>query len=59
VDYRSEFAEFEGVTYLNAAGQGPLPLASARAAQAALEWEKLPTLFISACPIASVRCFLN
>jgi selenocysteine lyase/cysteine desulfurase len=42
VDYRSEFAEFEGVTYLNAAGQGPLPLASARAAQAALEWKKLP-----------------
>jgi selenocysteine lyase/cysteine desulfurase len=27
---------------LNAAGQGPLPLASARAAQAALEWKKLP-----------------
>ncbi|HXT72535.1 MAG TPA: aminotransferase class V-fold PLP-dependent enzyme [Candidatus Angelobacter sp.] len=42
MDYRSEFAEFEGVTYLNAAGQGPLPLASARAAQAALEWKKLP-----------------
>jgi len=42
VDYRSEFAEFEGVTYLNAAGQGPLPLASARAAQAALEWKQLP-----------------
>jgi len=42
VDYRCEFAEFEGVTYLNAAGQGPLPLASARAAQAALEWKKLP-----------------
>ena len=42
MDYRSEFAEFEGITYLNAAGQGPLPLASARAAQATLEWEKLP-----------------
>lgn len=42
MDYRSEFAEFDGVTYLNAAGQGPLPLASARAAQAALEWKKLP-----------------
>ena len=27
---------------MNAAGQGPLPLASARAAQAALEWKKLP-----------------
>ncbi|HKV27592.1 MAG TPA: aminotransferase class V-fold PLP-dependent enzyme [Candidatus Acidoferrales bacterium] len=42
MDYRSEFAEFDGVTYLNAAGQGPLPLVSARAAQAALEWKKLP-----------------
>lgn len=42
MDYRSEFAEFDGVTYLNAAGQGPLPLASARAAQAALEWKKQP-----------------
>jgi len=42
LDYRSEFADFEGVSYLNAAGQGPLPLVSARAAQAALEWKKLP-----------------
>jgi selenocysteine lyase/cysteine desulfurase len=42
LDYRSEFAEFDGATYLNAAGQGPLPLASARAAQSALEWKKLP-----------------
>lgn len=42
MDYRSEFAEFDGATYLNAAGQGPLPLASARAAQSALEWKKLP-----------------
>ncbi|MHB8754573.1 MAG: aminotransferase class V-fold PLP-dependent enzyme [Candidatus Acidiferrales bacterium] len=42
MDYRAEFADFEGATYLNTAGQGPLPLASARAAQAALEWKKLP-----------------
>jgi cysteine desulfurase/selenocysteine lyase len=42
LDYRSEFADFEGVSYLNAAGQGPLPLVSARGAQAALEWKKLP-----------------
>jgi cysteine desulfurase/selenocysteine lyase len=42
MDYRSEFADFEGVAYLNAAGQGPLPLKSARASQAALEWKKLP-----------------
>ncbi len=42
MDHRSEFAEFDGVTYLNCAEQGPLPLVSARAAQASLEWKKLP-----------------
>lgn len=41
-DYRAEFFEFEGVTYLDVAGQGPLPRASARAAQAAVEWKKFP-----------------
>jgi selenocysteine lyase/cysteine desulfurase len=41
-DYRSEFADFEGTTYLNAALQGPMPLAAAREAQAALEWKKRP-----------------
>jgi selenocysteine lyase/cysteine desulfurase len=41
-DYRSEFADFEGVAYLNAALQGPMPLAAAREAQAALEWKKRP-----------------
>jgi len=40
--YRSEFADFEGVTYLNAALQGPLPLAAARQAQLALEWKTHP-----------------
>jgi len=41
-DYRTGFADFEGVTYLNAALQGPLPLVAARAAQEALEWKKHP-----------------
>lgn len=41
-DYRSEFADFEGLAYLNAALQGPLPLVSARASQEALEWKKRP-----------------
>jgi selenocysteine lyase/cysteine desulfurase len=40
--YRSEFADFEGVTYLNAALEGPMPLVAAREAQAALEWKKHP-----------------
>jgi len=42
MDYRPEFADFEDVAYLNVANQGPLPLASVRAAQAALEAKKLP-----------------
>lgn len=41
-DYRSEFADFEGVAYLNASLQGPMPLAAAREAQTALEWKKHP-----------------
>jgi cysteine desulfurase/selenocysteine lyase len=44
MDWRKEFAEFDDVTYLDAATQGPLPLASAQAAKEALEWKKLPFL---------------
>lgn len=42
MDFRAEFSDFEGVSYLNAAGQGPMPLVAARAAQASLEWKALP-----------------
>ena len=41
-DYRAEFADFEGVAYLNAALQGPMPVVAAGEAQAALEWKKHP-----------------
>jgi len=41
-DYRSEFADFGDVAYLNASLQGPLPLAAVRASQEALEWKKRP-----------------
>jgi len=41
-DYRGAFAEFEGVAYLNASLQGPMPLAAAGEAVAALEWKKHP-----------------
>jgi selenocysteine lyase/cysteine desulfurase len=41
-DWRAEFFELDDVVYLNAAGQGPLPRVAIRAAQAALEWKKLP-----------------
>ncbi|HTZ74341.1 MAG TPA: aminotransferase class V-fold PLP-dependent enzyme [Candidatus Aquilonibacter sp.] len=40
--YRQEFADFEGVAYLNAALQGPMPLVSERAAVEAIEWKKHP-----------------
>lgn len=42
MDYRAEFSDFEGVAYLNVAGEGPMPLAATRAAQASLDWKKLP-----------------
>lgn len=41
-DWREEWFEFEDIAYLNAAGQGPMPKVSLRAAQAALEWKKFP-----------------
>jgi selenocysteine lyase/cysteine desulfurase len=41
-DYRSAFADLEGVAYLNVSLQGPMPLAAAREAVAALEWKKHP-----------------
>ncbi len=42
MDWRSEWFEFEDVTFLNAAGQSPLPRVSIRAVQQALEWKKYP-----------------
>jgi selenocysteine lyase/cysteine desulfurase len=41
-NYRAEFADFEGVAYLNAALQGPMPVVAAGEAEAALEWKKHP-----------------
>ena len=41
-DYRSEFFEFEDVTYLAAAAQGPLPRAAIKALEASLELKRRP-----------------
>ena len=41
-DWREEWFEFEDATYLNLAGQSPLPRVSVRAVQAALEAKKFP-----------------
>src|ERR1700747_368394 len=41
-DWRQEWFEFEDSTYLNLAGQSPLPRVSIRAVQAALEAKKFP-----------------
>lgn len=41
-DFRKEFADFEGVAFLDTATEGPTPLVAAKAAQAAIEWKKLP-----------------
>ena len=42
IDWRQEWFEFEDATYLNLAGQSPLPRVSARAVQGALEAKKFP-----------------
>ncbi len=42
MDYRSEFSEFGNVIFLDVAGQGPLPRASAQAMRRAVEWKELP-----------------
>ena len=41
-DYRQEWFEIEDVTYLNVAAQSPMPKASHRAVQTAIEWKKFP-----------------
>ncbi len=43
-NWRDEWFDFEDATYLNAAGHGPLPKVSLRAAQQAIEWKKFPHL---------------
>jgi len=42
VDWRSEWHEFEGATYLNLAGQSPVCKAAIKAIHAAVEWTKFP-----------------
>ena len=41
-NWRDEWFEFENATYLNVAGNGPMPKVSVKAAQAAIEWKKFP-----------------
>src|SRR5580692_6445643 len=41
-DWRQEWFEFEDATYLNLAGQSPMPKVSLRAIQAALAHKKYP-----------------
>lgn len=41
-NWREEWFEFEDATYLNVAGNAPMPKASLKAAQAAIEWKKFP-----------------
>ena len=42
IDWRQEWHEFEGATYLNLAGQSPIPKAAIKAVQTAIEWKKSP-----------------
>ena len=42
IDWRQEWHEFDNATYLNVAGQSPIPKAAIRAIQSAIEWKKFP-----------------
>jgi selenocysteine lyase/cysteine desulfurase len=42
VKFREDFFDFEDAVYLNLAGQSPIPRASAKALEAAVNWKKLP-----------------
>ena len=42
IDWRNEWHEFEGVTYLNLAGNSPIPKGSIKRLQEAIEWKKFP-----------------
>jgi cysteine desulfurase / selenocysteine lyase len=41
-DWRQEWFENDEATYLNVAGQSPMPKVAVRAVQAAIEWKKFP-----------------
>src|SRR5215467_8230497 len=41
-DWRNEWHEFEGTTYLNLAGQSPIPKVAVRALLEAMDWKKSP-----------------
>jgi selenocysteine lyase/cysteine desulfurase len=42
LDWRQEWHEFEGATYLNQANQSPIPKSAIKALQATIEWKKFP-----------------
>jgi selenocysteine lyase/cysteine desulfurase len=42
VDWRNEWHEFAGVTYLNLAGNSPIPKGAIKRMQEAIEWKKFP-----------------
>jgi len=41
-DWRNEWHEFDGATYLNLAGNSPIPKVAIKALQTAVEWKKFP-----------------
>lgn len=42
IDWRNEWHEFEGVTYLNLAGNSPIPKGAIKRMHEAIEWKKFP-----------------
>ncbi len=52
--FADRFAEFEGIAYLDAAGQGPIPLAASRAGREALRLKEQPWRITSATYVSAV-----
>src|SRR5262245_42904558 len=42
IDWRNEWHEFDGVTYLNLASNSPIPKAAIKRLQEAVDWKKFP-----------------
>src|SRR5215470_2439080 len=42
IDWRNEWHEFEGVTYLNLASNSPIPKGAIKRLQEAIEWKRFP-----------------
>jgi selenocysteine lyase/cysteine desulfurase len=56
VEWRQAWYSNEGIVYLNAAGQAPMPRVSLEAVQASLEWKKFPQILTDQRELDLPKC---